>query len=58
MKFSSSNNGALILLARSSSLPHAVFLLLCFGSLCLSLLESDVSLYSFQYDLLDALLLS
>jgi hypothetical protein len=59
MKFSSSSdNGTLMLLAHFSSLPCAVFLLLCFGSRCLSLLESDVSLYSFQYDLLDVLLLS
>jgi hypothetical protein len=59
IKFSSlSDNDALILLARFSSLLRAVFLLLCFGSRCLSLLESDVSLYLFQYDLLDALLLS
>jgi hypothetical protein len=56
MKFSSSSdNGALILLTRSSSNPRAVFLLLCFGSRCLSLLESDVSPYSLIYDLLDAL---
>jgi hypothetical protein len=59
MKFSSSSGGgALMLLARFSSLGHAVFLLLCFGSRCLSLLELDVSLYSSQYDLLDALLFS
>jgi hypothetical protein len=59
MKSSSSyDNGVLMLFARSSFLGHVVFLLLCFGSQSLSLLESDVSLYSSQYDLLDALLFS
>jgi hypothetical protein len=59
MKFSSSSDGgALILLAWFSFLARDVFLLLCFGSRCLSLLESDVLLYSSQYDLLDALLFS
>jgi hypothetical protein len=54
-KFSSSSDGgALILLARFSSLARDVFLLLCFGSRCLYELESDVSLYSSQYDSLDA----
>jgi hypothetical protein len=52
---SSSDNGALMLLVRSSSHPRAAFLLLCFGSQCLSLLESDVSSYSLQFDLLDVL---
>jgi hypothetical protein len=39
-------------------LARDVFLLLCFGSRCLSLLESVASLYSSQYDPLDALLFS
>jgi hypothetical protein len=57
MKSSSlSDNGVLMLFARSSFLGRSVLLLLCLGSRCLSLLESDVSLYSSQYDLLDSLL--
>jgi preprotein translocase subunit SecG len=37
--FSSSDNGAMILLARFSSLLCVVFLLLCFGSRCLSVMS-------------------
>jgi hypothetical protein len=55
---SSSDSNVLMLLVQSSFLGCSVLLLLCFGSRCLSLLESDVSLYSSQYDLLDALLFS
>jgi hypothetical protein len=55
---SSSDNGVLMLLARSFFLGYAVLLLLCFGSRCLSSLEPDISLCSSSYDLLDALLFS
>jgi hypothetical protein len=41
---------------RLSFPDHPVLLLLCFGSRCLSSLDSDVSLYSSHYDLIDALL--
>jgi hypothetical protein len=49
---SSSDNGLLTFFARSSFLGHYVLLLLCFGLRCLSSLESDISLYSSQYDML------
>jgi hypothetical protein len=42
-----SDGCALMLLAWFSSLAHVVVLLLCFGFICLSLLDSDASLYSF-----------
>jgi hypothetical protein len=41
-----------------TSLVRDVVLLLCFGSLCRSMLDSDASLYSSQYPPLDVLLLS
>jgi hypothetical protein len=47
MKSSSySDNNVLMLLVRSSFLGRSVLLLPCFGSQCLFLLESDISLYS------------
>jgi hypothetical protein len=55
---SSSDNGASMLFAWSCFLSHFVLLLLCFGSRCLSSLESNVSLSSSQYDLPGALLSS
>jgi hypothetical protein len=59
MKYSSSSdNNVLMLFVRSYFLGRSILLLLCFGLWCLSLLESDVLLYSSQCDLLDALLFS
>jgi hypothetical protein len=40
----SSDDNVLMLFVRSSFLGHSVLLLLCFGSRCLSLLDSDVLL--------------